>query len=274
MTKEDIAFIIRTKWDGLLQPAWPRKLLIAFGTAIHDKIPLSKMEPEQLNALLPFLSIVAEYMGKHLAGRRAVHITLSQLKAGGANKEILEESEKLFQPSSLSREETAYYIRTMWDSLLKPNWPKDDLIDLGMAVFTKTTLAKIDQRKLGKLLPNLSIAAEWFGQQTASRFAKRFDPFLASLTPAPPAAATTSGDITPTATVQPESVVATPVVEPLEQVVDPPIAEPLEPVVEPPAVEPTPVQETIVEKSYVEQPSEDPPSEEQPPVEPQGENNG
>jgi len=257
MSKEDIAFIIRARWDGFLKPTWPRKLLISYGLNINDKIPLSKMEAEQLNALLPHLSTVAEHLGK-CVGEKMYAELIAFLKAAKANQAIMEEAEKL-KPGPLSREEIAYYIKAMWDADLKPNWEKDDLIDLGMAVFTKTTLAKIDQKKLGKLLPSLSIAAEAFGQQVAAKFAAKFDPIIAMLTPVAPieVASEPAPAPTPAQLVEQEPVIETAPAEPS-------------------IVTETPAQEPVVEQ--IAEATSEPPSE-QPVVdpstiEPQGETHG
>jgi hypothetical protein len=83
---------------------------------------------------------------------------------------------------TMSKEDIAYFIRTMWESLLKPTWERGDLIDLGTAVFTKTTLAKMDQKKLGKLLPSLSIVAEHFGKLVRAKYMTEFESFLQAQT--------------------------------------------------------------------------------------------
>lgn len=70
-------------------------------------------------------------------------------------------SEKI--PEKMSKEDTAYFIKSLWTALLKPDWERSDLIDLGMAVFTKTPLSKLDPKKFGKLFPYLTAVAEELG---------------------------------------------------------------------------------------------------------------
>jgi len=210
------------------------------------------MDPERLDTLLPYLSIVAEYLGKHVAEKFYSEF-IAFLKTVGVSQEIMSEAEKL-KPGTLSREEIAYYIRTMWDADLKPDWKTDDLIDLGMAVFTKTTLAKIDQKKLGKLLPCLSIAAETFGQQVATKFATKFAPILKMIPPAEPTQ--TVGEPNPAPTQAP-----TPPQEPTQ--------EPAPVIEQGPDATRTPAESSVSQQSV----ATEPPSE-QPAVEPQGENNG
>jgi hypothetical protein len=79
---------------------------------------------------------------------------------------------------TMSKEDIAYFIRTMWEALLKPSWDRSDLIDLGMAVFAKTTLSKMDQKKLGRLLPSLSIVASEMGEHVRHKFESEFKTLL------------------------------------------------------------------------------------------------
>jgi hypothetical protein len=50
---------------------------------------------------------------------------------------------------------TALLIRAVWESLLAPKWGRDQLIDLGKLIYTKTPLAQIEPSQLGQLLPHL-----------------------------------------------------------------------------------------------------------------------
>lgn len=81
----------------------------------------------------------------------------------------------------MSKEDIAFFIRTLWSSLLKPSWSRSDLIDLGMEIFTKTPLGKVDQKKFGRLLPFLSQASEDFGQQVRGKFMTEFETFIKDL---------------------------------------------------------------------------------------------
>lgn len=184
MSKEDIAYFIRTMWESLLKPTWSRPLLIDFGTAIHDKVQLSKLDPDRLGKLLPYLSTVAEHFGQQVTIKFTAEFNVFLRTMAKSHPEAfpdLSESPSETIVPVLNREEIAYFIRTMWDALLRPNWERGDLIDLGMAVFTKTTLAKMDQKKLGRLLPSLSMAAEYFGQQVTTKFSAKFDGILKAM---------------------------------------------------------------------------------------------
>jgi hypothetical protein len=148
------------------------------------------------------------------------------------------------QSPAMSKEDIAYFIRTMWESLLKPNWPRADLIDLGMAIFTKTPLSKMDQEKLGKLLPNLAIVAEHFGKQVAAKFSTEFDAFLQVQAEAHKAEALKAekhraealkvASIAPPLHVVPEATTISAAEEPAEQTVE----QPAEPPAEQPAEQP------------------------------------
>jgi hypothetical protein len=267
MSKEDIAYFIRTMWSSLLIPKWERLVLIDLGTAVHAKTPLSKLDQKKLNELLPHLSVVAENFGKtvstkfsteynaYLKAQEKAHLAALAAITGTppANP-----SEAPADDSALamSKEDIAYFIRAIWSALLIPNWERADLIDLGMAIFTKTTLAKMEQKKLGKLLPYLSTVAEHFGKQVRLKFSSEYDAFLkaveasqqSELAIAKEAAATIAQEVSPAS----------------EPPIEPPIEQPVEQAVEP-AIEQTSEQAT-------EQTSEQ--TAEQPPVEPQGETNG
>lgn len=54
----------------------------------------------------------------------------------------------------------AQNIRAVWEALLAPSWTKDDLIDLGKAIFARTPLKRFDQAKFDRILPHLSKITE------------------------------------------------------------------------------------------------------------------
>lgn len=60
----------------------------------------------------------------------------------------------------VTRATRAHNIRSVWEALLAPNWTKDDLIDLGKAIFARTPLKHFDQAKFDRILPHLSKLAE------------------------------------------------------------------------------------------------------------------
>jgi hypothetical protein len=57
---------------------------------------------------------------------------------------------------NMSREDIAFFIKHLWEALLAPSWSRDDLIDLGKAVFARTPLSKIEQKRFDRLLPHLT----------------------------------------------------------------------------------------------------------------------
>jgi hypothetical protein len=63
----------------------------------------------------------------------------------------------------LSKEETAFLIRSFWEALLGPAWLKDDLIALGKLVFAKVRIRDIDPEMFQRLLPHLTAIANSLG---------------------------------------------------------------------------------------------------------------
>jgi hypothetical protein len=57
--------------------------------------------------------------------------------------------------SQLSREEQAFLIKILWESLQAPSWSRDDLIEFGKAIFGKTPLKDMDPKKFTQLFPFL-----------------------------------------------------------------------------------------------------------------------
>lgn len=64
------------------------------------------------------------------------------------------------QTPTLTKEDLAFFIKTIWGSLLTPNWTRDGLIELGKAVFSKIGLDVMDDKKFAQLLPYLTTMAE------------------------------------------------------------------------------------------------------------------
>jgi hypothetical protein len=58
------------------------------------------------------------------------------------------------------RETRARNIRAVWEALLAPDWTKDDLINLGKAIFARTPLKRFDPDKFDRILPHLDKATE------------------------------------------------------------------------------------------------------------------
>jgi hypothetical protein len=81
-------------------------------------------------------------------------------------------------PKKMSKEDIAYFIKTIWTALLKPDWERSDLIDLGMAVFIKTPLSRLDAKKFEKLFPYLTIVAEDLASHLSAFMMKAFEEYL------------------------------------------------------------------------------------------------
>ena len=64
---------------------------------------------------------------------------------------------------SLSREEQAFLIKILWESLQAPSWSRDDLIEFGKAIFGKTPLKDLDPKKFNQLFPFLKQITDSLG---------------------------------------------------------------------------------------------------------------
>ena len=64
---------------------------------------------------------------------------------------------------SLSREEQAFLIKILWESLQAPPWSRDDLIEFGKAIFGKTPLKDLDPKKFDRLFPFLKQITDSLG---------------------------------------------------------------------------------------------------------------
>ena len=56
---------------------------------------------------------------------------------------------------TLTKEELAWLIKALVESLEIPDWTKDDLIEFGKAIFGKTPLKDMDPKKFTQLFPFL-----------------------------------------------------------------------------------------------------------------------
>jgi len=94
----------------------------------------------------------------------------------------------------LSKEETAFLIRSFWEALLGPAWLKDDLIALGKLVFAKVRIRDIEPEMFQRLLPHLTAIANSLGPKVLkmrlnSQYGVATAPATPTVppTPAPPA---------------------------------------------------------------------------------------
>lgn len=75
------------------------------------------------------------------------------------------------EESSLSKEEKAFLIKALWKALEAPSWAKDDLIELGKAIFSKQTLKDMPDERFELIYPNLVKVVESLGAQLAEQAA-------------------------------------------------------------------------------------------------------
>jgi hypothetical protein len=66
---------------------------------------------------------------------------------------------------NLSKEEKAFLIKALWESLQAPAWTKDDLIEFGKAIFAKKSLKKMDDKTFVQILPFLEAVTVAFGKR-------------------------------------------------------------------------------------------------------------
>jgi prefoldin subunit 5 len=65
---------------------------------------------------------------------------------------------------TLTKEDLAFVMNGVWNALLVPDWGREDLIQLGMAVFAKTQLKDLDDKKFTRLFPHLVKISESLGE--------------------------------------------------------------------------------------------------------------
>jgi hypothetical protein len=80
----------------------------------------------------------------------------------------------------ISREDLAFYMKSIWDALLAPSSSRDDLIELGKAIYAKTPLGKLSDQQFEQLFPLLSTMAQHLARSIKQR------PTAPSPTPAEP----------------------------------------------------------------------------------------
>ncbi len=84
----------------------------------------------------------------------------------------MSEPTKANDAPALSREESAFFIKALWEALLAPDWTRDHLIELGKVVFAKIPLNKLSEQQFSTLFPYLQKMASTIGtrliQQSSS----------------------------------------------------------------------------------------------------------
>ena len=165
LTREEQAFFIKSFWEASMAPDWTNDPLIELGKAVGAKIPLQRLTTRQLDMLWPFLLQVAQKLGDL----------------------VLEQADRP-KDVPLSREDTAFFMRSYYEAISAPSWKRSDIIAFGTAVRDKVPLAKLGDGELKTFMPYLQVIAQKLGglvikQAEASR------PAPAQPTAPPPPAA-------------------------------------------------------------------------------------
>ena len=71
------------------------------------------------------------------------------------------------QTPVLTKEERAFLVKNLWEALQVPSWTKDDLIELGKAIFAKKTLREmgVDEKLFARIFPLLVKIADHLGER-------------------------------------------------------------------------------------------------------------
>lgn len=75
------------------------------------------------------------------------------------------ETTKPTPTGELSPEESAFFIKAIWEALIAPSWTRDDLIELGKVIFAKIPLGRLPDQQFAKLLPYLKTMASTVGKK-------------------------------------------------------------------------------------------------------------
>jgi len=65
---------------------------------------------------------------------------------------------------TLTRDESAFFMKAFWKALVAPKWPRGLIIELGKLVHARKPLTAFSQEELGAFLPNLRVMANTFGE--------------------------------------------------------------------------------------------------------------
>lgn len=82
---------------------------------------------------------------------------------------------------ALTKEDLAFFIKSLWSALLAPSWTRDGIIDFGKSVFAKTSLNALDDKKFGQLLPQLTTMAESMATSMSAQIDTITEPLIATL---------------------------------------------------------------------------------------------
>jgi hypothetical protein len=140
LTREEQAFFIKSFWEASMAPDWTNDPLIELGKAVGAKIPLQHLTTRQLDMLWPFLLQVAQKLGDL----------------------VLEQADRP-KDVPLSREDTAFFMRSYYEAISAPSWKRSDIIAFGTAVRDKVPLAKLGDGELKTFMPYLQVIAQKLG---------------------------------------------------------------------------------------------------------------
>jgi septal ring factor EnvC (AmiA/AmiB activator) len=82
------------------------------------------------------------------------------------------------EPGLLSKEDTAFFIKTVYESLIAPTWSRDDIIELGKVIYAKAKLADIDDKKFAKLFPYLQQIAMAVAERVRGKVVEWSQPLM------------------------------------------------------------------------------------------------
>jgi len=162
-TKGEQVFLITALWESLQIPSWTSDVLIDLGKMLHAKKTLKDFPPQKFDRLFPHLVVIASHLGAKLLSA-----------SPGA------------QAAVPTKEEQAFLIKALWESLLIPDWKRPELEDMGKMIFARRSLkdiAKQDEQIFNRLFPILVEIANHLGTRlmTAPPQAP-----VAAQSPAPP----------------------------------------------------------------------------------------
>lgn len=71
--------------------------------------------------------------------------------------------------TTLTAEERAFLMTSLWNALSSPKWTKDDLIDFGKALFTRQSLQEMPDKAFEKIYPFLCEITDSLGRQMSDK---------------------------------------------------------------------------------------------------------
>lgn len=72
----------------------------------------------------------------------------------------------------MTAEEKKFLMLSLWDALVVPKWTKDNLIDFGMAIFSKKPLKDMSDKEFAKVFPFLKEITVELGKKLVEKKAE------------------------------------------------------------------------------------------------------